>query len=37
MQGEDVLFVPASAGKNAARRTLEAVVQTATGLAVYRR
>ncbi|MCU1286703.1 MAG: polysaccharide export protein [Acidobacteriales bacterium] len=37
MRGEDVLFVPASAGKNAARRTLEAVVQTATGLAVYRR
>jgi len=37
MQGEDVLFVPASAGKNAARRTLEAVVQTATGLAIYRR
>jgi polysaccharide export outer membrane protein len=37
MQGEDVLFVPASAGKNAARRTLEAVVQTATGMAVYRR
>jgi polysaccharide export outer membrane protein len=37
MQGEDVLFVPASAGKNATRRTLEALVQTATGLAVYRR
>jgi len=37
MQGEDILFVPASAGKNAARRSLEAVVQTATGLAVYRR
>jgi polysaccharide export outer membrane protein len=37
MQGEDVLFVPSSVGKNAARRTLEAVFQTATGLAVYRR
>ena len=37
LQTEDVLFVPASAGKNAARRTLEAIVQTATGMAVYRR
>lgn len=37
MQGEDILFVPASAGKTAVRRTLEAVVQTATGIAVYRR
>jgi polysaccharide export outer membrane protein len=37
LQSEDVLFVPASAGKNAARRTFEAIVQTATGLAVYRR
>ncbi len=37
MQGDDILFVPASEGKRAARRTLEAVVQMATGLAVYRR
>ena len=37
LQSEDVLFIPASAGKNAARRTLEAVVQMATGMAVYRR
>jgi polysaccharide export outer membrane protein len=37
LQNEDILFVPGSAGKNAARRTLEAIVQTATGLAVYRR
>jgi len=37
LQNEDILFIPGSAGKNAARRTLEAIVQTATGLAVYRR
>lgn len=37
LQNEDILFIPASAGKNAARRTLEAIVQTATGMAVYRR
>ena len=37
MQGEDVLFVPASAGKNVVRRSAEAVLQIATGVAVYRR
>jgi polysaccharide biosynthesis/export protein len=37
LQGDDILFVPASEGKRAVRRTLEAVVQMATGMAVYRR
>jgi polysaccharide export outer membrane protein len=37
LQNEDVLFIPASAGKNAARRTMEAILQTATGLAIYGR
>jgi len=32
---EDIIFLPSSPGKNAARRTLEAVVQSATGLAIY--
>jgi len=35
MQSDDVLFVPQSTAKKAAIRTLEAVVQTATGLAIY--
>ncbi|MCU1285437.1 MAG: polysaccharide export protein [Acidobacteriales bacterium] len=37
LQPEDIVFVPNSAGKSAARRGLEAVLQTATGLAIYRR
>ena len=37
LQPEDILFVPASLGKSAARRSLEAIVQTATGLAIYGR
>lgn len=36
MQPEDILFVPASAGKSAMRRSLDAIVQTATGVAIYR-
>ena len=32
---EDIIFLPASPGKNAGRRTLEAIVQSATGLAIY--
>lgn len=33
----DVLFVPRSAGKSAARRGAEAILQITTGVAVYRR
>ena len=35
LQPGDVLFVPTSSGKNAAKRGLEAILQTATGLAIY--
>ena len=34
MQAEDILFVPTSAGKSAARRTMEAVIQITTGVAI---
>ena len=37
MQGEDILFIPTSASKSAMRRSLEAAVQMATGVAIYRR
>ncbi len=37
LQSDDILFVPSSAVKSAARRSLEAIVQTATGVAIYRR
>jgi polysaccharide export outer membrane protein len=37
LENEDVLFVPNSASKSAARRSLESIVQVATGLAIYRR
>jgi len=37
LEDEDVLFVPNSASKSAARRSLESIVQVATGLAIYRR
>jgi polysaccharide export outer membrane protein len=37
LKNEDVLLVPNSAAKSAARRSLESVVQVATGLAIYRR
>jgi polysaccharide export outer membrane protein len=33
----DILFVPASIGKSAARRSLDAIVQVATGVAIYGR
>ena len=36
LQPGDILFVPSSAAKSAARRSVEAVVQTATGIAIYR-
>jgi len=34
LQAEDIIFVPNSAAKTATRRTLEAIIQTATGLAI---
>lgn len=36
LQSNDILFIPGSAGKKAALRAIEAVVQTATGLAIWR-
>lgn len=36
LQSGDILFIPSSAVKSAARRSVEAIVQTATGLAIYR-
>jgi polysaccharide export outer membrane protein len=35
LQAEDIIFVPNSAAKTAGRRTMEAIIQTATGLAIY--
>jgi polysaccharide biosynthesis/export protein len=35
LQAEDIIFVPNSAAKTAGRRTLEAIIQSATGLAIY--
>ena len=37
LYANDVLFVPNSLAKSSARRTAEAILQTATGIAVYRR
>jgi polysaccharide biosynthesis/export protein len=36
LQPEDIVFVPRSSGKAAARRSLEAILQAATGAAIYR-
>jgi polysaccharide export outer membrane protein len=36
LYADDVLFVPNSAAKSATRRGLEAMVQAATGVAIYR-
>ena len=36
LQAGDIVFVPGSLAKGAAKRTLEAIVQTATGMAIYR-
>jgi polysaccharide biosynthesis/export protein len=36
LQGDDILFIPGSTGKKAALRALEAVIQTGTGLAIWR-
>jgi len=37
VQPDDIVFVPRSTGKAAARRGLEAILQTVTGVAIYRR
>jgi polysaccharide biosynthesis/export protein len=37
LQPDDIVFVPNSAAKTVASRSLEAIVQTATGIAVYGR
>jgi len=37
LQPEDILFIPNSLAKSATRRSLEAILQTATGIAVYAR
>jgi polysaccharide export outer membrane protein len=36
LQPDDILYVPTSTGKKVAARTLEAIVQTASGMAIYR-
>ncbi len=36
LQPEDILFVPGSATKSAGRKTLDAILQAATGAAIYR-
>jgi polysaccharide export outer membrane protein len=36
LQGDDILFIPGSTTKRAGLRTLEAAIQTGTGLAVWR-
>jgi polysaccharide export outer membrane protein len=36
LQGDDILFIPGSTGKKAAIRTIEAAIQTGTGLAIWR-
>jgi polysaccharide export outer membrane protein len=36
LQGDDILFIPGSTGKKVALRTLEAAIQTGTGLAIWR-
>jgi polysaccharide export outer membrane protein len=37
LQANDILFIPTSVAKSASKRTLEAVIQTATGMAVFAR
>jgi polysaccharide biosynthesis/export protein len=37
LQPNDIVFVPSSAAKSAGRRTIDAIVQTATGMAVFGR
>jgi polysaccharide export outer membrane protein len=35
LQAEDIIFVPNSAAKSAGKRSLDAIIQAATGLAIY--
>jgi polysaccharide biosynthesis/export protein len=35
MRSEDILFIPGSAAKNVVKRSMESVMQVATGLAIY--
>jgi polysaccharide biosynthesis/export protein len=35
LQAEDIVFVPNSAAKSAAKRSLDAIISTATGLVIY--
>ncbi len=37
LQPDDIVFIPTSGAKVAGRRTLDAIVQTATGMAIYSR
>ena len=37
LQPQDILFIPSSTGKNAATRSVEAILQAAVGVAIYRR
>jgi polysaccharide export outer membrane protein len=37
LQPDDIVFVPVSAAKSIGRRTMEAVIQAATGVAIYGR
>lgn len=37
LQTQDILFIPSSTGKNAATRSVEAILQAAVGVAIYRR
>ena len=36
LESEDIIFVPGSAGKSAAKRSAEAILQMATGIAIWR-
>ena len=35
VQPDDIVFIPNSAAKSAMRRSLEMIVQTASGMAIY--
>jgi len=37
LEPEDVLFIPNNAAKGAGMKTLDAIIQTTTGIAIYRR
>jgi len=35
LQAEDIVFIPNSAAKSAGKRSLDAIISTATGLIIY--